>query len=242
MFSLIKKMRSISFSKRCILCQCKYQAKFAVCPTCQHHLPRLSNPCLSCAQPLPSLNPPYCNDCLKNPPIIDQININYPFIDPLRTLIHTFKFTQGLYLTSFLAELMLNRTHTIDLPELLVPVPLHPLRLRQRGFNQALLLARYLSRQLQVPYQAALCHKIKNTPAQTTLSAESRQHHLLDTFTVLPMDYQHIALIDDVYTTGATVHALARAFKEQGVGRVDVWCVAKTLKVNDSNPKDLCVL
>ena len=121
-------------------------------------------------------------------------------------------------------------------PALLLPVPLADKRQRQRGFNQAGLLAQWLSALLQLPQQAHWLQRIVDTPAQQQLDAATRKRNLRQAF-ALSADSQisglHVALVDDVLTTGATAESLARLLKKAGAARVDVYCLARTPKPGD---------
>jgi ComF family protein len=117
--------------------------------------------------------------------------------------------------------------------DLLVPVPLHRKRLRERGFNQALLLARELSRQTQIPYEARILQKKKATPPQVQLNGEEREEGVKGVFHVTRRDGvegKTILLIDDVYTTGATVNECSKVLIRGGAKRVDVLTLAHTMK------------
>ena len=114
------------------------------------------------------------------------------------------------------------------MPELLLPVPLHPKRLRERGFNQALEIARPLGRRFQIPVEARACRRIRATRPQSELALAERRGNLRGAFAVRgALTARHLAIVDDVVTTGATVSALARVLLRQGVQRVDVWAVAR---------------
>ena len=114
-------------------------------------------------------------------------------------------------------------------PDVLIPVPLHPKRLRYRGYNQSLELAKCLTRQTGILFNHTACQRIKNTRPQVGLSAFDRQTNIKDAFTVrrLKPHWQHIAIIDDVMTTGGTVKELTNQLINAGVQRVDVWCCAR---------------
>ncbi len=117
---------------------------------------------------------------------------------------------------------------TSELPECIIPVPLHHNRYRQRGFNQSIEIARHLSRQLSIPLDLSSCIRNRDTTHQTDLPAKQRRKNMRQAFSVLnPMPYQHVAIVDDVMTTGATASALAAALKKHGVNRVDVWVCAR---------------
>ncbi len=116
------------------------------------------------------------------------------------------------------------------LPELIIPVPLHNERLRQRGFNQALELARVLSRQLDIPIDQKSCIRCRPTDTQSRLEKSERSKNMRGAFTIRgAIKSNHIALVDDVVTTGSTVSEITKLLKQHGVKRVDIWAVARTL-------------
>lgn len=117
---------------------------------------------------------------------------------------------------------------TADRPDLILPVPLHKARYRQRGFNQAIEIARIVGRELQTPLDLTSCKRNRDTPHQTRLPAKKRRKNLKNAFSIIkPIHAQHIAILDDVMTTGSTAHELAYVLKKAGVGRVDVWVCAR---------------
>lgn len=172
-----------------------------------------------------------CGHCIKNKPYFDRTFAPYAYDEPLRTLLHEFKYHQGLYLRSFLANLIVTHLPS-DLiqTECLLPVPMHQTRLRQRGFNQAAELTKYIAQEISVPYNLQLCQKVKATLPQAGLKANERQRNVKNTFKVKPLKYKHVTLIDDLLTTGSTANELAKTLKNQGVERVDVWCCARALE------------
>jgi ComF family protein len=144
-------------------------------------------------------------------------------------LIPPAKFSQNLVILNLLGKLMAEHLTIEPRPDVLIPVPLHSKRLRERGYNQSLELAKRITKQTGIPLNNKACKRIKNTLPQTSLSAEQRQSNLVGAFSVIRLKpvWQHIVLIDDVMTTGATVKELASVWLEAGVQRVDVWCCAR---------------
>lgn len=214
----------------CTLCNQFHKNSLAVCAACIEYIKPLGPACRCCAYPLPDEDYKLCGQCIKKPPIFDNALVHYIFEEPLRSLLHQFKYYNGLYLTSFLGQLMLQGAQEQMLrAECLIPVPMHPQRLKQRGFNQAAVLAKFLARQLNLPYDLSHCQKIMNTAPQASLDSEQRKKNLRDAFRVSALPYQHVVLIDDLLTTGSTANELARAIKKTGVKRVDVWCCARTI-------------
>ena len=139
-----------------------------------------------------------------------------------------FKFHKDLSAGRLLVELFCRNTLDIDLPEALVPVPLHAKRLRERGFDQALELAKQIARQKGLSLRADLLVRTRHTSAQTYLDGSQRRKNCRGAFAVrtgkLP---EHVALVDDVMTTGATVYECAKVLGRAGVRRIDIWAMAR---------------
>lgn len=222
--------QGLSLPSLCILCNQFHKEKWAICSFCQDLMPPLGPCCQQCAHPLAATNYLKCGQCIKNPPPFDNAYISYPFEEPLRGLLHRFKYQQALYLGSFLSQLM-----SIAFPKekitnsCLIPVPMHSSRIKQRGFNHAAVLARLLAKQFKLPFDLTSCKKIINTQPQASLNSQQRQSNLAHSFKVSPLPYSHVILIDDLLTTGSTAKELAKTLKKAGVERVDVCCCARTI-------------
>lgn len=135
------------------------------------------------------------------------------------------QFKNARLLGTLLAEYLQK---TAEKPDCIVPVPLHTARYHERGFNQALEIARTVSKTLQIPLDFSNCVRHKDTPHQTGLSAKKRRQNLRRAFSFRkPIRAHHVAILDDVMTTGSTVNALAAELKKVGVNRVDVWVCAR---------------
>ena len=212
----------------CTLCQHHHRDHDAICKSCAQYLKPITHPCQICCRPLPSQDFLLCGLCLKKKPHFDRAIIHYLFEEPLRSLLHALKYENALYLRRFLAQLMLDAYDTrISQADCLIPIPLHPARMRQRGFNQAAELTKIIARKINLPYNNKLCHKVTNTLPQVGLNGKARQTNLRHSFEVKKSTYQHVILIDDLMTTGSTANELAWSLKQQGVKRVDVWCCAR---------------
>ncbi|NOQ65105.1 MAG: ComF family protein [Methyloprofundus sp.] len=215
----------------CILCGGRGLAYMDLCQPCYHSLVRVGSHCICCASHFDNtdLNLQLCGDCLKNSPNFDKTYAPYSHQDALRYLINRCKFN-GEYKYSRLLGLLLAdylRDYA-ELPELIMPVPLHPKRYRQRGFNQTLEIAKVISKKLAIPIDNTSCLHIKNTAHQVSLSAKQRHKNIKNAFALAAIPVaQHIAILDDVMTTGATVNEMARILKVAGVQRVDVWVCAR---------------
>ncbi|ASQ46699.1 ComF family protein [Legionella clemsonensis] len=226
------KKRSITHLLRlpsaCIICGKYHQDIDAVCPDCLNLLQPLGPACQYCALPLSDDGFLVCGRCSKQKPAFDKTWVLYRFEEPLRTLLHEYKYNGALYLRRLLVKLMMDALPQEELTtQCLIPVPLHYKKLRERGFNQAAEFSKMLSNRLKIPYELTLTQKVLHTPAQVSLNGRKRRHNLQHAFRIKKQAYQHITLIDDLLTTGSTVNELAKLFKQQGVTRVDVWCCAR---------------
>lgn len=210
----------------CVYCNQSFKGPYAICPACTELLATLNNPCVGCALPQTTQDT-VCHACRKQRPGFDQILVRYRFEDPLRTVLHEFKYREGLYLRSFMVKLLLDALPENYRPDCLIPMPIHRAKLKQRGFNQTTVLTKALARQLMWPWDGTLCSKLRNTPAQAHLDAKQRQNNMEHAFAAHALPYKHIAVIDDLLTTGNTANALARCLKRQGAERVDIWCCAR---------------
>jgi ComF family protein len=133
-------------------------------------------------------------------------------------------------LGNLLADALLSADGAVpaEQPQAILPVPLHPARLRQRGYNQALELARVVGRRLSIPVDASSCQRTRATRAQSELEERQRLQNIRGAFATTGRLPRHLAILDDVVTTGATVSELARALHRGGCERVDVWTLART--------------
>lgn len=219
---------------KCILCNENSERKLDLCIDCEEHLPWLKNTCNYCATPLPYKTKLCCGACLKSPPPFHKICITFSYNQIIKKLITGLKFQKRLIHAHILGNLLANKISLIyqndHLPDLILPVPLHKKRLYTRGFNQAIELARPISKKLNLPIDYKSCQRIYNTAAQSDLPKHQRAINVKNAFVVQGnLANLHIALLDDVMTTGHTLTELSRTLYYVGVKRIDVWCSAKTL-------------
>ncbi len=197
-----------------------------LCLACARVLPWNVPACRRCGLPLP-VAAPACGACLRRTPAFDRTRAVFRFAFPLDRLLPRFKFHGDLAAGARLARLMAGALAGNDLPQVLVPVPLHRSRLRERGYDQARELALGLGRELRLPVRD-LIERRAATQAQTTLAAAARHRNVRGAFAcaagVLP---DHVALVDDVMTTGATLRECARVLRGAGVTRIEAWAVAR---------------
>lgn len=222
----------------CLICDEATNSSHSVCNVCETELPWLLEHCEVCALPLP-MEGLICGQCQKKPPAFKQVVAPWTYGFPVDTLISRFKHQSrwplGLMLARLLGQYLQHRFDDTELtrPDCLLPVPMARKRLRERGFNQALMLARWLSEDLDLPHDEHLLLRPHETVAQQALDAKTRQRNLLMAFALAPgaqVQGRHFALVDDVLTTGATAHSLARLLMAAGARQVDVYCLARTPK------------
>ena len=212
----------------CVLCGRAGVGGRDLCSGCVAELPYIQSSCARCAIPLPQAGT--CGRCQQNVSSFDLVYATFSYQPPIAQLIQGLKFNSQLYNARLLGELMaenLSSQH-VELPDALIPVPLHAARLRERGFNQALALARPIAKKLALPLAAGCCQRVRSTSAQTGLDAKARRRNLKGAFELVrKLDVTHVAILDDVMTTGSTVEILASTLKQAGVERVDVWLCAR---------------
>lgn len=223
---LRKAVRTV-FSPRCLLCGESGAEDLDLCRPCTEALPWNDSACLRCALPLSA--PGICGACLRRPPPLTETHAAFVYGFPLDRLVPRFKFHNDLAAGRLLSELMLQGMSGLPKPSALVPVPLHDSRLRRRGYDQAQELARSLARALQVPLLSEALVRTRATAPQSELDAGARQRNLRRAFEVRPGAVlpDHVVLIDDVMTTGATLEAAAKRLRRAGVARVDAWVCAR---------------
>jgi ComF family protein len=223
----------------CVVCRAATQRQLDLCRDCQRSFKRHLLPCPGCAMPLPPGAAPNtrCGSCLLHDRGIYRTEAAFAWAEPVSGLISGFKYQghlqHGRVLGSLLAEQLAGCYQPHELPELLVPVPLHPARLRERGFNQSLLLARQLGAALAIPVASDLVARVARTPPQQGLSAQERRRNLRRAFhvsqTLQLQQFHSIALVDDVVTTMSTTRELARVLRRHGRDdlAIHVWALAR---------------
>jgi ComF family protein len=198
------------------------------CEECDKAMPYLNAPhCPICS--LPTAQGETCGHCLKKPPVFIRTVAVFGYQFPLNELIQAMKYHQMIALSHIFAEKLARRIDTNDLPYCIVPMPLHPAKLKRRGFNQAQLIASQLARHLRIPVLSQACQRLRDTPSQTSLPWNERSKNVRGAFSCDPdLSGKHIALLDDVMTTGASMNELAAAVKKQGAREISAWVVART--------------
>lgn len=227
----------LNIKQSCLLCDGPAQQRHSLCAGCERELPWLRDRCAICAVPMtvPGLD---CAACRRQAPAFTRVEAPWFYGYPVDTLINRFKHSAQWPLGRLLAErlaqaLMQAYAEGLARPQRLLPVPMARQRLRQRGFNQAQMLAQWLAPLLHIPCDDQLLLRPQATRSQQSLNAQARRHNLRDAFALADKALVrglHVALIDDVMTTGATTQALAVLLRRAGAERVDVYCLARTPK------------
>jgi len=172
-----------------------------------------------------------CGACLTAPPAFDQTQVGFYFDHELVELIHGLKYQNKLAYARLIGECLAEQIQP-GLVEAIIEVPLYPKRFRDRGYNQAELIAESLAKSLAIPFIKHSVKRIKDTPSQTHLNSQQRRQNLKNAFAVMPeklAGLSHIAIVDDVITTGATMQSLAETIKQETkIQTVQAWSVAKT--------------
>jgi ComF family protein len=219
---------------RCLLCSTKTDEPVALCARCASDLSYLENPCLRCAAQLPTpVTPALCGACSKQPPPFSVTLAPFDYASPIDYLITQLKFSNNLAAANVLAQLLLPYLQQYyqnnpPWPQVIIPVPLHRRRMYTRGFNQAVEICKPIAKHEHCMMDTALCQRVKNTTAQSSLPANQREANIKNAFHITtPYPYQHVAILDDVITTGNTVTTLAKELKNAGVMRIDVWASAR---------------
>jgi len=215
----------------CLLCGAVGVAGLDLCAGCLRDLPRNRTACPRCATPLPPGGIGACAHCRAQPPDFDRAFVPFRYQPPVDFLITRLKFGGRLTCARLLGELFAAALaeRGEPLPDCITPVPLHPRRLRERGFNQALELARAAARRCGIPLWINGLRRVRHTVPQTQLDARQRQTNPLGAFALAaPLPGTRIALMDDVVTTASTVAECARVLRAGGATEIEIWAIGRT--------------
>jgi ComF family protein len=233
--SIVDPLLAILFPSFCVVCRSVLGelSRGPLCPGCFATLPRHRDALCACGVPLTAGVPAPCGRCRRHLTNFDGGASLGPYEGTLRTVLHALKYARRRRLAARLADALLASTAIRALLEAdvrLVAVPLHPRRLRERGFNQSELIARALGRRTGLPVLARALARRRDTPSQAGLSAAERRRNVAGAFEARRpacVEGQTVVLVDDVLTTGATVRACAAALRRAGAARVRVLTVAR---------------
>lgn len=221
----------------CSLCGLDYKhnielQNIGICPTCIEAIQRQGHHCQLCGVQLPSTRAKICGECVIKPKSYQRLIAACDYKYPINSSISQMKFSQQMDiirgLTAILAQKVEHHYEQQERPILLMPIPLHHKRLFTRGYNQSELIANRLSKALDIASDSQRLSRIKNTPHQIGLKALERRKNLKNAFSVSQTLPPHIALIDDVVTTGSTIAEACKTCLKHGAKQIDIWCLAKT--------------
>lgn len=225
--------KNIFFPAFCFSCDKKITSGY-LCRQCEDAIAFCYPPrCKFCAQSLKDYSKHICKACFKKKFPYKNLITTAIYKEPLSKIIHLFKYKHYDYLADYLSKLMISHLMKINLDisshNLLIPVPIHPQKFKERGYNQSLLLAKKLENHFKIPLQSDIICKLNNTPAQVNLKKEERKKNILGSFAVKKdLKNKQIILIDDIFTTGATVHECATMLKKNNAEYITVLTLSKT--------------
>lgn len=204
---------------------------YPYCEACYSQLPFQQHICAQCGQQL-AQGQDYCGMCLTKPPNFDACFCPFEYIEPIKSQICAFKYNDRPELAQALAQIMAQeiKDNGLEMPDLLIPVPMHTSKLRKRGYNQASLIAKKLGQLLDIEVANNIIEKHIATPAQAELSLVQRRKNLKRSFKLKnKITSKHVAIVDDVFTTGTTTEEIAKILKRNGVDYCQVWGVAHSV-------------
>ncbi len=219
---------------RCLLCTEKTNSSVALCAVCAEDLPIIIHPCRQCGIDIPVENNGLCGQCLKKTTKPwEELIIPFDYAPPINYFIVQLKFHANLAAADVLAHLLSDKIkayyqHNPPWPEVIIPTPLHWRRLCKRGFNQAVEIAKPLAKEFNIPLDMRHHKRKRATKMQSDLSAKDRSLNVKSAFIVSnPFPWQHVAIVDDVVTTGSTIQEFAHTLKAAQVKRIDIWACAR---------------
>lgn len=218
---------------------CKAASRTGICSACQDDfINDQQHRCSTCALPIADKKAKICGNCLKSPPHFDSTITCTDYHAPIDSIVLGLKFAGNLSYANVIAQQLHDRIkHSLNTPHrlatIICPVPLSQQRLRMRGFNQALEIARPISTKLAIPLQTQLLWRVKDTQQQSRLHPDERYQNVQHAFAINPrlmhlIEGQHFGLIDDVMTTGTTLNEIAKLLKRYGAARVSNYVFART--------------
>lgn len=231
---MLHRALNVLLPPRCVLCGLP-SGSICICGPCKKDLPWAGPQCRQCGLPLNAGQDRACGQCLQKPPPFNRTISPLQYRPPVDGLVRALKFHRQLAEGRVLSHLMCEQVTTsgISLPDMLIPVPLHRTRMIKRGFNQACELGNHAGRVFDIPLLTTGLRRKRNTRAQSGLSRKQRQSNVRGAFYWHGREKpgRHVALIDDVMTTGTTVSECVRVLKKAGARRVDVWVPTRAIPV-----------
>lgn len=215
------------FKQRCLLCAANDGRELGLCDACYKDLPWHNAP--QCPQCGLSTNDLVCGSCLNSPPDFDATHSLLTYDFPLDAMMQRYKYGSMLNLDHIFGKLLSNKINLSGV-DLVIAMPMHPMRLKERGFNQALEIAKIITKSKPEKLDYLSVQRQKLTPPQASLPLKERVRNIKGAFTVSNhLNGKRIAIVDDVMTTGASLNELAKTLKQAGAAHVECWVVARTL-------------
>lgn len=217
----------------CVLCGLATSA--LICSACDAALPRILRACPGCAAPRAISNShgedaERCGECLREPPQFARATAALVYEFPVDKLIHALKYRGQLALAHIFGAALVQALRAQPRPDAILPMPLHPQRLAERGYNQAQLIAQVVSSALMLPLASLLAQRAVNTLPQAGLALSGRRKNVRNAFScAADLRDKHIAILDDVMASGATVNELAKCMRAAGAREVSVWVAARAV-------------
>ena len=215
------------FKQKCLLCASPQTNTHAVCGACLDELPW--HPSTSCPQCGLSSSRQLCGSCISSPPDFDATHAVFLYQYPIDKMMQRYKYGNMLNISHTFGQLLADKS-AFEAIDLIIPMPMHPTRIKERGFNQALEIAKVLSKNhpQKLDYKSVIRQTL--TPPQASLALKERVKNIKGAFKVnSDLVGKRIAIVDDVMTTGASLNELAKTLKKAGASHVECWVVARTL-------------
>jgi ComF family protein len=242
MHPFIERLFQFFLPPQCHCCEkCLEEGQQGICPDCLSEIHWIEPPfCSVCGTPFVSkeVEDHPCGSCLTKKKYFTMARALGYYEGPLREAIHRWKYQGKTHVNSLFGEWMVEGLHRYwdsTFFDLLIPVPLHPKRLKERGFNQSLLLVKELSRKTGIPYRKQILKKSRPTIPQVNLNGKEREKGVKGSFQIMDgeeVEGKSILMVDDVYTTGATVNECSKVLLTGGAKRVDVFTLAHAVKTS----------
>jgi ComF family protein len=221
----------LNITQKCVICMLNTTKDSSVCTECEKDLPWANDVCFQCGLPLTTNTSGYrCGQCLQHPPPFTNTTAAFFYLFPINTIMPRLKNSHGLHHHYWLTDSLIKQIKSRHqaLPDALLPVPVHITRRVTRGYNQSDWICQQLSQSLHIPADYTSLTKIKASAAQALLDSFNRRRNLQGHFSYQGPHYQHVALIDDVMTTGTTARVIADTLLAYGIKQVDIWVLART--------------
>ncbi len=232
-YKLVSTTSRLIYPWVCCVCGGQNKCQSGVCHYCMSHLPWClrESLCVICGLPISATTSvtKICGQCQRSPPYYDHICANFWYQSPIDKLISGYKYLNRWENAQTLIELSTNAFSEMSKTGLVIPMPSHPARVRQRGFNAVFELIKLFHKHVKFDYEFNSVLRTKYTETQTGKLKSQRRRNVRGAFTVVkPLNNEHVIIFDEVVTTAATVNELSRCLKKSGVKRVTVWAIART--------------